>query len=906
MQLAAGVGQPFFSSLLQALDHADRAIVVLDADRRVVYYNRRYRQMWGFPPEFLEQKPRIEDCIRWACRKGVYPRESEEELVARRLKHLASGAPLIALDTPRTDGTVVEGYAAPIPEGGWVLSFRDMTRWQQMLAEVQASEARYRTILAAMEDFVLICSPDRRVEYMNPALMRHLGRDAVGEHCHKALFNMGDACPWCPATFGPPADAEVGEAVVSLGSEDRTYHLLRVPLPEPGGRRGSKAASLVVLRDITEQARRQRQLRDLLWLQEQILDSAGEGILVTDENLRCQIWNPAMERCTGVSAERALGLPIGEALAPGGDSLAGLLREALKGQEVSASFRYAKHGIDTDSWMTGTFTPRRDAHGRVKGVVGIVRDVTRQKLDEEARRRKDLIFRALVEHAHAVPWELDLATKRFTYVGPQAAELTGFSPTEWSGPEFWRRLVHPDDRAQAEEATRQGIRESGSARVEYRIVRADGSIRWVLSLMTVFRNSEGPDRLLGFLIDITEEKREAVERRRFEIRLQQAERMESLGVLAGGVAHDFNNLLTPILAHAEILAYQLPPDDPLRNNAREIACAAERAADLAKQILAFSRDTGGELRPLKLAPLVKETVKFLRSGLPATVALREQIRVTDETVRTEPTKIHQIVMNLCVNAVQAMEGKGSVEVGADVVAGADLPSLTRPPDEASRYARLWVSDTGPGIPDEILAKIFDPFFTTKKDQGGTGMGLANVKRIVDELGGGIRVSTGVGVGARFDVYLPLIEEGTHPSRAANGPGLRRGTERILLVDDERAIVDMLAYILDELGYQVMGVEKGSQAIEILRGNPRGFDVLLVDLMMPEVTGLEIIQEARSLRPEIPVILCTGQALATGKLGHKHIPPPSVILPKPISMASLSDALRKVLDREDVPCHGTRA
>ncbi|NOY45855.1 MAG: PAS domain S-box protein [Deltaproteobacteria bacterium] len=887
------------ASLLQALDHAERAIAVLDKERRVVYYNRRYQEMWGFPAEFLERKPHIEDCIRWACRNGVYPEDQEEELVARRLDHLTARTPLIPLETPRRDGTLVEGYAAPIPDGGWVLSFRDMTRWQQMLAELQTSEARYRAILEAMQDFVLICSQNRRIEYMNPALVRHLGRDATGNRCHEALFHMGETCPWCPAIFGPPDATEIGEAVVSLGNEERTYHLLRVPLPPLAKEEEFSPPSLVVLRDITEQAKRQRELRDLLRLQEQILDSAGEGILVTDEDLRCQIWNPAMERCTGVSADRALGLPITRALGPGGDNIVALIREALKGQEVSANFvRYTHQGTDTESWVTGTFTPRRDTNGHIKGVVGIVRDVTRQKLDEEARRRKDLIFRALVEHAHAVPWEFDPRTKRFTYVGPQATEITGFPPRAWSDPEFWRRLVHPDDRIQAEEAAKQGIRESGSARVEYRIVRADGSIRWVLSLMTVFRNSEGPDRLLGFLIDVTEEKREAVERRRFEVRLQQAERMESLGVLAGGVAHDFNNLLTPILAHAEILEYQLPPGDPLRNNAREIVRAAERAADLAKQILAFSRETGGELRPLKLAPLVKETVKFLRSGLPATAVLREEIRITDEAVRTEPTKIHQIVMNLCVNAVQAMEGKGTVEVGAAIVEGPDLPSFSEPPEEAARYARLWVSDTGPGIPDEILAKIFDPFFTTKKDQGGTGMGLANVKRIVNELGGAIQVTSQEGTGARFDVYLPLIDEGGHRARAPlDGPGLRRGTERILLVDDERAIVDMLAYILGELGYQVLGVEKGAQAIQILERGPQSFDVVLVDLMMPEVTGFEVIQQARSLRADLPVILCSGHPISEQELRQRRISSPAVVLPKPISMASLSEALRKVLDRQ---------
>ena len=899
MQTLPHSSQPFLTSLIQALDHAERAIVVLDEDRRVIYYNRRYQDMWGFPTEFLRQKPRIEDCIRWACRNGVYPREREEELVARRLADLDSCAPLVSLETPRVDGFVAEGYAAPLPEGGWVLSFRDMTRWHQMMAELQASEARYRAILEGMQDFVLICSPGRRIEYMNPALVRHLGRDATGEPCHKALFNMGEMCPWCPDMFGSPNDVEIGEAMVSLRTgEERTYHLLRVPLPAPGEPEKGPPPSLMVLRDITEHAERQRQLRDLLRLQEQILDSAGEGIMVTDEQLRCQIWNPAMERCTGVSAERALGSSVEDVLGPGGKSLAAQMREALEGHEVSVNFvRYSRPGAGPETWVSGTFTPRRDPQGRIRGVVGIVRDVTRQKREEETQRRKDLIFRTLVEHTHAVPWEFDLEKEKFTYVGPQAALITGYPPETWTGLDSWLRKVHPEDRSQALASIRRAIQEGRNASVEYRIVKPEGTVGWFLNLTTVFKNHDGSRRLLGFLIDVTEEKKEAEQRRQFEKRLQQAERMESLGVLAGGVAHDFNNLLTPILAHAEILEYHLPPNSPLKNNAREIVRAAERAADLAKQILSFSRDTGGEPRPMDLAPLVKEAVKFIRSGLPATIQLNESIRVADATIQTEPTKIHQIVMNLCVNAVQALKGKGSVEVGLESVPADDLPSLPAPPAQAHSYARLWVADTGPGIPEEILPKIFEPFFTTKRHQGGTGMGLANVRRIVEEMGGTISVTSQEGKGARFDVYLPLLGETPSDSGTPlDGPRLRRGRERILLVDDERAIVDMLAYILGELGYQVLGVENGTQALEILQRAPDKFDVLLVDLMMPEVTGLELIRQARSARPNVPVILCSGQPISEHELRRKGIGAPAVVLAKPINMASLSGALRRVLDR----------
>jgi len=887
----------FLSSLLQALDHAGRALVVLDADRRVVYHNRRYQEMWGFPSEFLRQNPHIEDCIRWACRNGVYPPDQEEELVARRLEHLVSGAPLIPLDTPRQDGTTVEGYAAPLPQGGWVLSFRDTTQWQQMLAELQASEARHRAILEALPDFVLICSPERRVQYMNEALVRHLGRDVTGEECAEALAGVGVPCPLCPVDTEAPQGAGL-DTILATSPDGKTTRLVSyTPLP---GKNGSlRPSTLVVLRDITDQVARYRQINELVRLQKEILRSAGEGIVVADENLVLQIWNPVMERWSGVATGEAVGRPLGEVLGRGGKAMLRLARKALGGRRASArSAWWAPRQTDTRLWISATFTPRRDPLGEIKGVVGIIRDVTRQKLAEDARKKSEFVFRALVEHTHAVPWEFDLRARRFTYMGPQAAEITGYAPETWTDADSWMDRVHPDDRDHVLARVRRAIREKRNISLEYRLVRSDGTMAWVLNLLTVFRGADGSWKLLGFVIDVTKKKQEAEERRQFEDRLRNAERMESLGVLAGGVAHDFNNLLTPILAHAEILQFQLPAHSPLRRNAAEIVHAAQRAADLTKQILAFSRETGGEQQEVALAPLVKETVKFVRSGLPSSVVVRERFKLADERIRSDPTKIHQIVMNLCVNALQAMEGRGTLEVGLEALPAEALPAFSEPADPAARYARLWVQDTGPGIPEEIVDRIFEPFFTTKKEQGGTGMGLANVHRIVRELGGGVRVASRQGEGARFDVYLPLLEGNGHGAgEPADGPGFRRGSERILLVDDERAVVDMLSHILGDLGYRVWGVGSGTQAIELLERSPDEVDVLLVDWVMPGMSGLEVIRRARSLRKDLPVILCSGQPMGDRELVKRGVRAPATVLPKPISMASLSDALRKVLDSD---------
>ncbi len=444
---------------------------------------------------------------------------------------------------------------------------------------------------------------------------------------------------------------------------------------------------------------------------------------------------------------------------------------------------------------------------------------------------------------------------------------------------------------------RQTLREGTRTSLEYRLVKNDGTVIWALTLLAVFHSTDRSKRLLGFLIDVTEKKREEQERRHFEDRLQQAERMETLGILAGGVAHDFKNLLTPILAQAGILECRLPSGSRLRHNAREITKAAERAADLAEQILKFSRETSGEKRAVVLAPIVKETVMFMQSGLPSSIVWRQHFQIGDEQISSDPTKIHQIVMNLCMNAAQAMEGTGTLEIGLVTLPASSLPEFSEPPHPASRYARLWVRDTGPGIPQELVPRIFEPFFTTKKDKGGTGMGLANVQRIVRELGGGVSVRTEEGKGAQFDIYLPLLEKNANMEGKGplGRPEFRRGSERILLVDDERAIVDLLTHILSDLGYRVSGAENGPRAIEIFKRGPDDIDVLLVDLLMPEMNGLDVIRKARSIREDLPVILCSGQPMAARKLQHRGVQAPAVVLSKPFSVADLSEALRKVLD-----------
>ncbi len=745
--------------LMEALDHLEEALVVLDADRRLVCWNRRYREMWGFDRAFLEDRPTIEDCIRWACRTGLYPPEREAELVEGRLRQLAARVPQTRLQTPRTDGRTVEGYASPLPGGGWVLSFRDVTELERTLAELQASEALHRTILESTPDMVLISTPEHRVEYVNPALARVFGREIQGGVCHEVLFGLDRPCPWC-ACRKPAHAAPTGYTATLKDGRVCDVRSVRLPYPQGAG------FTLCVIRDITERVERERELQRAMEVIRRVIRAAGDGILVCDRDLTCRVWNPVLERWTGRTAARVVGQRLDEVLDGAlKDLLVPPVREALEGEPVQTDRIHYRTPEGEDLWIQASYAPWRDRRGNVDGVVGILRDASGAEAQERARRR-------------------------------------------------------------------------------------------------------------------------------FEENVRRAERLESLGLLAGGIAHDFNNILTPVLAHAEFARRRVPEGDPLQHHLDEILKGAERAADLARQILAFSRETTGPLRPMDVRPLVKETLKFLRATIPPPVEIRERFEVGEAWAQTDPARFHQILMNLCVNAVQAMPAGGTVEVGL-ATAQADQVPVPEEPPSAPRYVHLWVADTGPGIAPDILPHIFEPFFTTKGPQGGTGMGLATVRRLVEEHGGVVTVRSELGRGARFDVFLPLFE-GRGAVERRPEEEIRRGSESILLLDDDKAVVDLLRYILVDLGYRVAATSDPHEGVRMFRRDPAGFDVVIVDLLMPEVTGLDVIRQVRALRPGIPVIVCTGHP-EPGKVLKDLGPGPTELVSKPLSVKSLSSALRKLLD-----------
>jgi two-component system cell cycle sensor histidine kinase/response regulator CckA len=423
--------------------------------------------------------------------------------------------------------------------------------------------------------------------------------------------------------------------------------------------------------------------------------------------------------------------------------------------------------------------------------------------------------------------------------------------------------------------------------------RKDGEPITVQLTAAVVRDKAGKIAAYrGILRDITRHKR-------LEQQLIQAQKMEAIGTLAGGIAHDFNNILGVIVGYIELALEDLPKDYPVRNYIEQVLIAAERAAELVKQILAFSRQTDRKRKSLHLSPVIKESLKLLRSTLPATIEIRHHIRVDfdSDLVFADATQVHQVMMNLCTNAAHAMQQDGGVlEVCLDDVYLDAESTAAYENMEPGPYLRLVVSDTGHGIPEVVKKRIFEPYFTTKNPGEGTGMGLAVIHGIVKSHGGDITVYSEPGKGSAFHVYLPRMEKGKEEGEPRLEEETGGGSECILLVDDEVALTQVGIRMLKRMGYEVVGTSNPIEALEILRSEADRFDLVISDLTMPNITGLQLAKEVRRIKPGIPIILCSGYSTAIIMEEIKAIGVNDFIM-KPIIKSELSRVVRRVLDEK---------
>ena len=514
------------------------------------------------------------------------------------------------------------------------------------------------------------------------------------------------------------------------------------------------------------------------------------------------------------------------------------------------------------------------------------------KREQKKLQESEAKFRQLAENINAVFW-ISLPDKSsMIYVSPGFEKIWGVTcQTLYDNPWYWAKVIHSEDRARIQ-ASAIDKQHKGTYDEIYRIVRDDGEIRWIHDQAFPLSDTNGQIyRIVGIAEDITE-------RKRLEKQLRQAQKMESIGTLAGGIAHDFNNILFPIVGHTEMLMEDIPKDSPLREGLDEIYISALRAKDLVKQILTFSRQENTDLKLMKIQSSIKETIKLIRSIIPTTIYIKEDIQVDCGVIKADPTQIHQITMNLATNAYHAMEKiGGELKVSLKEVKLSEQEVITsdmKPGD----YACLTIADTGMGMDKELTEKIFDPFFTTKETGKGTGMGLSVVHGIVQSMDGAIQVYSEPGKGTAFHIYLPVIKASSEKQDTKTREAILVGTERILLVDDEKHIITMEKQMLERLGYQVTSQSSSIEALNTFNAAPDKFDLVITDMAMPNMSGDKLSVELVKIRSDIPILLCTGfsEAISETKVASMGI---KGFLMKPIVMKDLALKIREVLDNDNV-------
>jgi len=645
----------------------------------------------------------------------------------------------------------------------------------------------------------------------------------------------------------------------------------------------------VLLYEITLLYRRRAE--DRLRERARLLDLTHDSVFVRDTSDVITYWNRGAEELYGWSRERVVGKTTHQLLQTSfPEPLAEINAELLRTGRWEGELVHTKRD-GTQVVVASRWSLQRDEQGRPVAILETNNDVTERKRTEEALREREGRIRRLVESnvigVHF--WEL---SGGLTEANDAFLRTVGYSRQDLlSGNVDWASMTPPEYRA-ADARAIEELAQTGTFRpYEKEYVRKDGERVAVLVAGAAFEGSS--EQGVSFILDLTERKAAEAERERLGQRLRQAEKMEAIGRLAGGIAHDFNNILGAILGYGEMTQKALGEGNGVRRYVDQVMQAGARGKGLVERILAFSRSGLGERVPVHVQSVIEEALQILAASLLPQVRLEKRLDVGDTAMVGDATQLHQVAMNLCTNALQAMEHGGVLTVVLDRESVTERRLLSHGTLLPGPYVHLSVSDTGSGIPPAVLERMFDPFFTTKGIGDGTGLGLSLVHGIVADFGGAIDVTTQAGAGTTFTVWLPAA--GETPRLLAEPVGeLPQGNgETVMIVDDQRSLVALAEETLAVLGYEPAGFDSSVAALQAFRAEPQRYDLVLTDETMPDLSGVELAREIRRLRPDLPIVLMSGYSGAqlTGRARAIGV---AEVLRKPLVRRDIAEALGRAL------------
>ncbi len=918
------------------------AITVTDLQGQITAANQTCAQILGFRdvPAMMAASREV---IDW-----VGPEGREEAAAQMKAAQDAPHPSVFEYPMLRRDGStfLAEVSLSPIRDArgaptALIGITRDITDVRQALAALQESERRYRQLFDTVPDGILLLDAlSGEIIDANAAALRMYGY-SPGELMGQTISLLGTPQSPLPASDAGAPSPEGSAVHLHRRKDGKDFP---VEISSDSYRLGSREVICQVVRDVSVQAEGKRRLQRLNVLKEDLLQSAPlEEKLrrVTDELVdqfhadfaRVWIIRPG-DRCHhGCAHAKA---PGGPGVCQPADRCLHLVASSgrythLDGASYSrvplGSHRIGRIASGAEGhFLTNDIAADPDTQDRAWALSLGLRSVAAYRMlapngtpigvlalfgKKTFTSEDDALFAGLAATASQIVW-MDEAederhrlvtameqtgemiitagtSLRMEYINPAFFRITGYS-SEDVADRYLGDILELDDQGGGTADILQVLDRNRIWTGRVVCLRKDGTRFVADATLSPVRDAQ--ERLISIVV-LLRDVSELVE---MEAQLRQSQKMEAIGTLAGGIAHDFNNMLYAILGFADLASDDVPPDSIAHDCLSRIRTAGERASHLVKQILAFSHPGKIEHAPISIHTVVREALDFMRGSLPATIELWRHIDSACSPVLADPTQIHQIIMNLCTNAFHAMRDScGVLTVSLQEVALSEedaQPILDLSPGQ---YARLTIQDTGIGMDETVQRRIFEPYFTTKAVGEGTGMGLATVHSIVNSMHGAITVHSKINEGTRFDIFLPVFAA-ADPRDTAPGdaPQVNSGCERLLLVDDEDAIIRLGLLHLGRLGYAVEGFTDPRAAWEAFEANPHGFDAMITDHAMPHLSGTQLARQVRQLRPDFPIILCTGFSgiILKDPAGLADI---DLYLEKPIEMRALSGALRSLLD-----------
>ncbi|MBW2345447.1 MAG: PAS domain S-box protein [Deltaproteobacteria bacterium] len=791
----------------------------------------------------------------------------------------------------RKDGSTFPSlfHSTPIIRQGKPVGLRgfiiDITERKRMEDELRKSEEKFSKAFRSSPDWVCISTLDEG---------RYL--DVNDAYCRGTGWSMEEVMGHTSTEIGLWDNTHDRIEAVEILSKEGRLRNKEVTFRHKNGMKiaalwsadmiqlGSENCLISIVTDITERKRAEEKVEESEARYRSVFENAGTATVIMEEDRVISMANPEFEKLSGYSREEVEGqMTWTEFVVPEDLERMRQYHRERREKGEKAPTEYEFRFIDREGDIKHIYNKVAVIPGTGKSVASLTDMTTRKRAEMELVRLNTAIEQA------AETIVITDTEGTIQYVNPAFERITGYTKEEALGenPRILKSGKHDKGfyKALWDTITRGKI---WSGRFTNR--KKDGTLYEEEATISPVLDSSGEP------INYVAVKRDVTNELRMEKQFRQAQKMEAIGTLAGGIAHDFNNILGSVIGYTELADLDLPDGVKAKYNLKAVLKACDRAKDLVNQILAFSRQSEEKRRPIQIAPIVKEALKLLRATLPANIEIRRQVKEDMAIVEADSTKIHQVLMNLCTNAAHAMQGKSgvlevslkNVQLDADVV-------LRHKGLAPGPYLLLTVSDTGHGMTPDMVERIFDPYFTTKDKGVGTGMGLAVVHGIVRGYGGAIEVQSEIGEGSTFHVYLPVVErEATKEPEILES--LPAGNENILFIDDEPGLVDIGRQMLQRLGYEVVTRTSSIEALELFRTKPDSFDLVITDMTMPQMTGDKLAGEFIKLRPNIPIILCTGYSAYISEEKAKNMGIRAFAM-KPLVLRDLAKTVRKVLDEK---------